>query len=57
MTYFLRYKTGLTLLRFSGPKLMRGFLIGMETTVRELYILCKARAEVEETVEHLRVLY
>jgi hypothetical protein len=36
---------------------MRGFLIVMETTVRESYILRKARAEVEETVEHLRVVY
>jgi hypothetical protein len=28
----------------------------METSVRELCFLCKARAEVEETVEHIRVL-
>ena len=57
MTYCPKYKTGLTPFRFSGPELMRGFPIVMETTVRELYILCKARAEVKETVEHLRVLY
>ena len=34
-----------------------GFLAVMETTVRGLCILCEASAEVEETVEHLRVLY
>jgi len=57
MTYYLKYITELTPFLFSGPELMRGFLIVMETTVRELRILCKARAEVEETVEHPRVLY
>jgi hypothetical protein len=97
MTYYLRYKTGLTRFRFTGPELMRVFLVVMETPVRELYraghekvvrlpfafafgycinfciyamlrtratflwptlyILYKTRAEVEETVEHLRVLY